>query len=221
MRNVNKKTELDEKSVTSKILGLVVDLPYFEIETLEGFTNKQYYLKIALSRLEKQGKIARLKKGVYVSSNFIDKAQKKGIFDFYLEFLSGIIYHPAYLSLDYVLGKYNGLTEAPVNFTAITKNKTAIFSNQLGNFAYHKVRPELFIGFNLIKTNNLMVYQATKAKALFDYVYLRKNLLINAKSVSELRINVEVFSHKDKAELKKYIKLEKSKKIKDIFELIF
>jgi len=220
MRNDVKNIELNRKPQTAEVLAVVVDLPYFNIDNLNNLAIKKSYLKIILSRLTKQGKIIRLKKGFYVASALIDELQKKGFFDNYLEFLGSIIYSPSYLSLEYVLAKHNVLTESPVNFTNISRNKTAIFSNQFGNFVYHKIKEDLFIGFEIVKKNNLIIYQATKAKAFFDYIYLRKNLIVDEKSIKELRINLDVFSNKDKQELKKYIKIEGSTKIKDIFNRI-
>lgn len=221
MGNTKNNLKSNKLFKTREVLYLVKDLPYFNINDLKGATDKEYYLKIILSRLEKRNKIIRLKKGIYVSAEFIDMAEKKGFKDKYIEFIASAIYSPAYLSLEYVLAKYNALTESPVNFTCVSKNKTAKFSNGFGNFIYHNIKPTLFTGFNLVKKNNLIIYEAAKTKALFDYIYLRKNQIVDKRSIDELRINTEVFNNKDKKELIKYIKLDNSKKIKEIFNYIF
>ena len=215
MRN-NKK-----KSKTEEILSLIKEFPYFKIENLKGLTDKESYLKIFLSRFEKKEKVFRLKKGLYVSRNFIDKIEKKGEFSSYLEFLANILYSPSYLSLEYVLNKFNALTEAPFNFTSISRKKTAHFSNKFGNFFYHKIKAQLFCGFEIKKKGNFTICEATKAKALFDFLYLRKNSILDKKAIEELRINIEVFNNKDKKEIEKYIKLEGTKKLKNIFNWLF
>ena len=58
--------------------------------------------------------------------------------------------------------------------------------------------------------------RATKVKALFDFLYLRKNILPNRESVKELRLNIENMNNTDIRELKKYITLEGTKKLKTI-----
>ncbi len=206
---------------TKVIFSLVKNLPYFKIGDLKGIEKNEDYLKVLLSRYCKKGEIVRLKKGLYTPKDFIDKAEKEGNFSSYLEFLVNTLYFPSYLSLDYILYKHNILTEIPRNFTAITLNKTKKFSNKFGNFIYHKVKEELFLGFKVFKKGDFFIYEATKPKALFDFLYLRKNLLVDRKAVEELRLNIENFTEKDKKELRKYINLEGSKKIKKILSKLF
>jgi len=62
--------------------------------------------------------------------------------------------------------------------------------------------------------------RSTKAKALFDYLYLRKNVLPNKETVIELRLNVENLTRSDIKEIRKYIALEGSKKLKKIFNYL-
>ncbi|MEK7167169.1 MAG: hypothetical protein AAB732_02060, partial [Patescibacteria group bacterium] len=106
-----------KESKTEEILSLIKGFPYFNIENLKGLIKKESYLKILLSRFKKREEVFRLKKGLYVSRNFIDKIEKRGEFSSYLEFLANFLYSPSYLSLEYVLNKFNALTEAPFNFT--------------------------------------------------------------------------------------------------------
>lgn len=216
MRNTMKKI-----SKTKHIIEEVKSLPYFSIDDLIGLEKDKKYLKIFLHRLVNSRKIVSLKKGIYVSKDYLDEIQKRGMFSDYLEFLGTVLYSPSYLSLEYVLSQNNVLTELSWTFTLITKNKTAKFKNELGLFIYHHLKNELFCGFKIIKKANLLVYKASKAKALFDFLYLRKNILVNKKSVEELRLNLESFNRKDIKELEKYVKLENSKKIKEIFNHLF
>ena len=62
--------------------------------------------------------------------------------------------------------------------------------------------------------------KATRAKALFDFLYLRKNLLLDEKAVKELRLNLDNINAGDMRELKRYINLEGSGKMKNIFNLL-
>lgn len=200
-----------------KIISLAGKLPYFNFDDFAGIENDRTYLKILFSRYEKAGKLVRLKKGFYVTREYIDNAQKGGEFSFYAEFLANILYQPSYLSLDYILYGHNLLTEVPNNFTSIARNKTARFSNKFGNFFYHKIKEELFCGFEIIKKNDFTICRATRAKALFDYIYLRQNFLINEKAVEELRLNLDNLNENDLGELRKYIEIDGAKKMERIF----
>lgn len=198
-------------------MGLVRTLPYFTFDDLVGVEKNRDYLKILFSRYAKAGKLIRLKKGVYVTKEYLDSIRSKNAYPAYLEFLAAIIYSTSYLSLEYILSKHSLLTEEVVNFTAITKHKTARFTNQLGTYLYHKIKDRLFAGFRPTTISSLIIFKATKAKALFDYIYLRKNILVNSESIKELRLNLENLNKKEWNELKEYVNLEDSPKMKQIY----
>ena len=62
--------------------------------------------------------------------------------------------------------------------------------------------------------------RATKAKALFDFLYLRKNVLPSREAVKELRLNARNLNRSDINELKKYVALEGTKKLKEILNYL-
>ncbi len=205
----------------NKIISLVENLPYFNFSDIVPVEKNKTYLKVLFSRYEKKEKLFRLKKGFYTTKEYVDQSQKSNIFSSYLEFLANILYQPSYLSLDYILYRYNLITEMPVNFTSITIKKTAKFSNKFGNFFYHKIKDSLFLGFQIIKEADFTLFKATKAKALFDFLYLRKNSLIDKRAVEELRLNLNNFNKSDLKEFEKYFQLEGSKKMEEIFNLLW
>lgn len=206
----------DNNSKISKIISVAKELPCFSLDNLATLETDKTYLKVLLGRYVKTGKIIRLKKGLYVAKEYIDNLEKSGRFSHYLDFLNGVLCEPSYLSLDYVLYRHNLLTDVPYNFTAVTKNKTAFFTNKFGNFLYYKVKDSLFCGFEMVKEREFSFLRATKAKALFDFLYLRKNMLPVEEAVKELRLNVENLNRVDIKELKKYVDMEGSKKMKEI-----
>jgi len=208
------------ESLAKKIFSLATKLPFFKVENFKVAGISPHYLRIILARYAKKGNLIRLKKGVYTSKIFIEEAKKENNYSVFLEFLANEIYSPSYLSLDYILYQENILTEIPVNFTLITKNKTVSFSNPLGNFFYHKIKDDLFFGFKTKKENSFIIKKATKAKALFDFLYLRKREIINKEAFKELRLNLSELSPEDKEELKRYIKKEGSEKMREIFSLL-
>lgn len=208
------------KTKIGRIMALAEKLPYFTLDDLLSIEKNKNYLKILFSRQEKSGKIIRLKKGIYVSERYLLSRLTHSEMDFYHEFLANILYPPSYLSLDYILYENNLLTEIPKNFTSITKNKTNSFSNKFGNFFYHKIKDELFCGFKIVKRGDFTILRASRAKALFDFLYLRKNSLINKRVFEELRINLENLTKSDLKEIEKYIKIENSKRMREIFNYL-
>ena len=202
------------------IIRLAEKLPHFDFDDLIGLEKDRNYLKVLFSRYEKAGKLIRLKKGLYTTRAFLDAIEKKGLLSIYQEFLANFLCPSSYLSLDYILYEYNCLAEIPNNFTSIAKNKTVNFSNGLGNFFYHKIKNNLFCGFAVVREGEFSVLRASKAKALFDYVYLRKNDLPDKKSAEELRLNLDNFKAGDWVEFKKYVVIDGSTKIKKIFKFL-
>jgi predicted transcriptional regulator of viral defense system len=202
-----------------KLIDLISSLPYFKMTDLLPFKDR-YYLKIIVSRYSKRGEIIRLKKGLYVSKKYLDSLKRKGDVFAYNEFIANSLCKSSYLSLEYVLSEHNIIAEQPKNFTSISLIKNTSFSNAFGKFFYHKIKKDLFLGFDVIKKDDFIILKATKVKALFDFIYLRKNILINKESVYELRINIENISLKDWKELEKYVKLEGSKKIREVFNIL-
>ena len=169
MRNIDIRSK--------RILNLVATLPSFGAADLAPVGEEKAYLNIILSRHVKQGAMVRLRKNLYVAKSYLDNIERKGIFSDYVEFAANKLYSPSYLSLDYVLHENNMLTEIPRNITSVGLRKTEHFSNDLGNFIYHKIKEELFTGFKVIKKGNLSILKATKTKALFDFLYFEKGCL--------------------------------------------
>lgn len=198
------------------IVELAEKLPFFTFDDLLGVEENKSYLSIILHRYEKSDRLIRLKKGVYTTTSYVEKMKERGEIGIFVDFLSNYLYSPSYLSLETILFRHNILTEIPVNLTSVSINKTTVFTNKLGNFIYHTIKPSLFCGFELSEESSFSIMRATKVKALFDFLYLRKNILPNRESVKELRLNIENMNNTDIRELKKYITLEGTKKLKTI-----
>lgn len=211
----------EDKTLTGKILSYVERLPYFTFDNLKIFDVPAYHLRIALSRLENRNKVIRLKRGFYTSTRFVEKAKSNGTFTPLIEFISTKLYTPSYLSLEYVLYENNILTEVPVNFTLITRNKTYTATNNIGIFIYHKIKDNLFCGYRIEKSNGYSYFKADKSKALFDFLYLRKKIILNKEMVQEMRLNLDVFSKTEIRSLKYYIEMDGSKRMQKIFSLLF
>lgn len=202
------------------IFSLIKDLPYFNIDDVSPIEKNKTYLTILFYRYSKAGKFIRLKKGLYTTNEFINRIQKNGLYPHYIEFISNILYTPSYLSMEYILSQHNIITEFTTNFTSVSLNKTKYFSNKLGKFFYHKIKKELFSGFEIYREGEFTILKATKSKALFDFLYFRKKILPNEKSIEELRLNLNSLTRMDMDEIYKYVYFENSNKMKEIFKLI-
>ncbi len=201
----------------SKELNSVIEeMPYFLPENLLSLGFKRHYLNILLSRLKKRGDVVLLKRGIYVSTKYLDKIKRSGKYNSYLEMISGVLYSPSYLSLEYVLNEHNILSESSFSFSLVSTKKTFEIKNDLGLFRYHNIKEDLFTGFNLIRDGEFLVYKATKAKALFDFLYFRKNVITSDDFLESFRINKEALRSSDIKEFKKYVLISNNKKMKKI-----
>ncbi len=208
-------------SKIGKIIEVAKRLPVFTLNDLASVETNKKYLRVALARNVKSGSLTRLKKGVYVAKEYLDNLEKSGRTRSYAEFLAGILYEPSYLSLEYILHQHNIITESPVAVTAVALKKTASFATIFGRYSYHNVAPRLFTGFSTRRDREYLIFRASLAKALFDFLYFRKCQLINEGSIKELRLNLEALKNSDKKELEKYVELEGSARMKTIYKILW
>jgi len=195
-------------------------LPYFSKQAAGMMFSKEgKNLDFKVSLLLKKGYLVSLKKGLFTTDPFIRfNADKEG----YGEYLANILRAPSYLSLEYVLAKYGLIPEGVYLFTSITIKSPRNYTNKIGSYVYRNIKEELFSGYENQKRGIFNIKIATKAKALFDYLYLKRNL--NYKNKEEikngLRINWERFLPVDRQEFNDYVIISGSKKMKIITELI-
>lgn len=211
----------NRNSKISRIIEAAKQLPVFTLDDLASIETDKNYLRILLSRHVKSGNIIRLKKGMYVAREYLDRVEKGGRIRAYAEFISGVLYEPSYLSLEYVLHQHGVITEMPAAVTMIARKKTVSFVTPFGAYQYHCIKPPLFVGFMSKKDGDYVIFRASLAKALFDFLYLRKNQLANEAAVGELRLNLEPFTRGDKIELARYVDLEGSARMKNIHKILW
>jgi hypothetical protein len=195
------------------------NLLIFNKETLRTLETNENTLNNNIKSWIKTEKLIPLKKGSYI---FKEDYQKEKDKDFLLEYISNTLAKPSYLSCEYVLAKYQLLTEAVYGITAITIKNTKEYNNKLASFRYYSIKSNLFIGYKTIYKNNRPIYEATKSKALFDYLYIYffKNKSISKKAIQEIRVNWELINKKEFKEIYKYAKIAKNKRILKLIELI-
>lgn len=203
-----------------KNLKKLEGLSYFDKTTLSQFFNvSKTALYSDVNRWLKKGVLIQLKKGMYLTPAYYLPLKDKQV---YHEFLANKLREPSYLSLEYVLQKYSVLTEAIYGFTSVTLKSKRIYKNKFGLFAYQHIKLPLFTGFTFRKQEGFTVKEATKAKALFDYLYF-KLFRINdftKKRLISLRLNLEEFSNKDWREFSTYCEISQIKKFKKLTKLL-
>ena len=126
------------------------------------------YATIILSRLAKQGAIARLVKGRWAYSQSVDPL-----------LLPSILVYPlmAYVSLYSALYYHGMINQVPNVIFAVSQGKTKVFQTPLGKVSVHSINSVLFTGYEVCGPRSLLI--ATPEKALFDTLYLipaRSNL---------------------------------------------
>jgi len=187
---------------------------------LRNFEKRQNVLDANIKYWLKKGELIQLKKGFYVLK---DRYQTEIDKDLYLEYLANQLVVPSYLSLEYVLAKYQILSEPAQSITSITTLTTRETVNQFANFRYYSVTRRLFTGFKASKRfYGSPVLEATKEKAVFDYLYLRflKDEPINQESIKNLRLNWENISSKEFVKIYSYLDFTNSQRVKKILDLI-
>lgn len=201
------------------ILLRLDNLLFFTKESLKQWEKDEDVLNFNIKYWLKKELIVRVKNGFYILKSRFDAEKDK---DLYLEYLANKIYEPSYLSGEYVMNKYNLLTEAVYGLTSVTTKKTTSFANKLGMFSYYSLAPRLFFGFELKNFFSAKILIAKKSKAVFDYLYLRflRKTPINDKSIEELRINWENLTKKEFKEIIEYAKTSKNKRILKVVSLI-
>ena len=209
----------------TEILSSLEHLPYFTIQAVKQYFPYEEYQKgtvqTAVYRWVKSGKIIRLKKGVYTTRKFSDLHRND--FDFPI-MVSSIIVPQSYVSTHFILQQNSILTEATYLISAVTVKHGQSIDNDIGSYVYQHIKKKLFTGYILSDYYGVTIARATKAKALFDYFYLRPisgNTLIKKNSiVEELRLNIDEFSTKEKEEFEGYINSEGGPKMNAILRNI-
>lgn len=165
--------------------------------------NLKYWLK--------NKSLIALKKGLYLLKDSYDKESNKNA---YLEYIAGQLLRPSYLSLEYILNKYQLLSESAQALTSISSKSSREFSNDLGTWRYHYLPLRLFTGYQIKYFKGQPIAEASKAKALFDFLYLRfrRGPYLETKLLENLRLNWENMSHKDWLEFDRYFKLLTAKR---------
>jgi len=218
-RIIYKKCILSDIKMKTDLLRPSENIPYFTLESFKQATGMEspHQVRVLLHRWGQAGHILPLKKGVYMTRQFYEQHRADYLFS---GAVSAILLPQSYLSLEYILQQHNLLTEVTYPITCITTKNTRRIVNSIGTFLYRHIRADLYRGFTITEYFSIRIAQASLAKALLDYLYLRplpvayRHPKINL--VEELRLNLDEFSLKDREEFSRFVEESHSQKMMDI-----
>ncbi len=195
-------------------------LPFFNKKTAGILIEKKgNNLDKKIQRLLDKNYLINLKKGWYVTRSYLDKEER---IEIYGDYLANKLRKPSYLSLEYMLQNYNLIPQAVNVWTSISLKTTRSYENEIGSFVYKNIKNRLYKGYDIVRKGKYNIYQARKAKALFDYLYLKVNISDNLEyELKEgLRINWDEFLKKDLKEFSQFTAESQMKKMQEILKII-
>ncbi len=195
------------------------NIPYFTLEGFKQATGMEapHQVRTLLHRWAQGSHILQLKKGVYMTRTFYE--QHRADYPFSAA-VSAILMPQSYLSLEFILQQHNLLTEVTYPITCITTKNTRRIVNPIGTFWYRNIRGNLYRDFAITEYFGIRIAQASIAKALFDYLYLRplpvsyRNPKINL--AGELRLNLDELPGMERDEFARMVEESTSRKMTDI-----
>lgn len=172
--------------------------------------------------LEKQGKIIRLKRGMYVVSPQITK---KAIST---ELIANHLYGPSYVSMESALGIYRLIPERVFNTISMTLKRSRTFKNRFGQFKYIFCPANYYsIGISQIIRKDYAFLIASPEKALCDLIiYTPKLQLRSIKSLQtfleeDIRLDIDEFYKMDVSIFEKCAEVGRKKtELENIIKLL-
>lgn len=155
-----------------KTLG-IIPVDYGVLQSL--FSDYKYPNNKILN-LENDGKLIRLKKGLYIVSPDVSGHLLS------TELIANHIYGPSYLSMETALRFYGLIPEKVIVTRSMTLKRSKSFKNSLGVFEYIGTKEDYYsIGIIQESDENGITFQiATKEKALCDLIAGTPNLKLQS-----------------------------------------
>jgi hypothetical protein len=144
-----------------------------------------------LGLLCEKGEVIRVRKGLYVPGS--RRGEEPPVDPLVL---SGLVYGPAYVSLETALMKHGLIPERVEEITCITSKRAKQFDTPVGRFRYEPVNERVFgIGIRLEQTRGGSYFLAEQEKALCDRLAMISGLSsardLLATLEDDLRVDVD------------------------------
>lgn len=189
-------------------LDQVTDWLYLSVGNLAlAFPDEsRHSLRVRLHAWEKSGHLLSVMRNVYLDPNSVWFKKDPQT---YLKVLACTIKTPSYVSLESVLSLYQVFTEARYGLTLVTTKSRSLHTTPFETITYKQISERLLGGYEVVQYGPWQYFQATKAKALFDWLYYRQYSLsanlIDFNPVEEWRLNLHSFTKQDWAEIHSWI----------------
>ena len=200
---------------TMKALKYIGTVP-FDLSVLQSFYPNCKHITDKAIRLEKDGEIVRLKKGLYVA-NTDDGTLSR-------ELLANRLYGPSYVSMSWALSWHGLIPERVYLIQSMTTKHSRKFRNAFGSFHYQNC-PDAYFPLGITTQGNGKIHYliASPEKALCDYICYHKITLRFIKEVGEfleedLRFDMDIIPDLDLDLIGKCA--ETSKKPNTLFTLL-
>lgn len=172
--------------------------------------------------LELNGKIIRLKKGLYVVSPSVSRVALS------TELIANHLYAPSYVSMSTALRYYGLIPEAVYITQSMTIKHARSFDTPVGRFDYSFIQREAFpIGVTSINKQSYAFLMATPEKALCDLianspkVNLRYSTDVEAYLEEDIRMEIEDARNMDISILERYAAVgKKSRSIQTLINYL-
>ncbi|MCK5130740.1 MAG: hypothetical protein KAR40_01140 [Candidatus Sabulitectum sp.] len=161
-------------------LRSVIPREVFDYQVLMGCLSDYRKPRDVVTRLLSEGKIVRVKKGLYCFGELYRRVPVLK------ENLANLIYGPSYLSLDYALAYYGMIPERVYSLTSVTTRRSIRFDSPVGSFSYRTLPESKYsIGAVLLSVNNVSFMIASPEKALVDKIWTDKR--ISGRRISDFK----------------------------------
>ena len=156
-----------------------------DFEALETVLTEYKYPKDKVSRMEKNGELLRIKKGLFVVSPEIHRMTISK------ELIANHLYGPSYLSLESALSFYKLIPERVQTVRSMTSKRSKSYTTPLGIFDYVSAPKEYFqVGIRQEIVNERFAFLiASPEKAICDLIVATSGLRIQ--SVKAMQIYLE------------------------------
>lgn len=113
-----------------------VKVEVFDYQLLANYLKELKKPRDKISALVAEGKIIRVKKGLYVFGEDWRRAPLN------LEMVANLIYGPSCVSFEYALTHYGMIAERAIVITSLTIGDSKTFSTPLGTFEYRAIEQD-------------------------------------------------------------------------------
>lgn len=197
----------------------VQKLPFFSVSHLSGMGKNRKLLLNQLQQWRKQGKLLRLKRGLYTLG---PQECPGGIFGLSKFLIANQLLSPSYVSLEFALSFYGLIPEKAEEVTSVTTRKTSLFKNDFGVFRFQHIKPVCFVGFlKMLDENQHPILIAEREKALVDFFYLGLSSIPKlSKDIFEGFYRLENLEDLKLRRLIQYTRLFQNRKLNSVISLL-